>query len=96
MKDILDIYSRGLGQIINWDKSSLYFINTLEDIQKQISRILGYGVGKFPSSYLGLPLGMTTPKSFQNGIMDRFSKKLAGWKGAYVCFKSFCDPNEIF
>ena len=31
MKDILDIYSRGSGQLINWDKSSVFFINTPED-----------------------------------------------------------------
>ena len=39
-------------------------------------------MGKFPSTYLGLPLGMTPLDSFWNGIMDRFSKKLVGWKGA--------------
>ena len=31
MKDTLDTYSRGMGQLINWDKSSVFFINTPED-----------------------------------------------------------------
>ena len=78
MKDTLDTYSRGLGQLINWDKSSVFFINTLEQRQKKISSILGCQVGKLPSTYLGLPLGTIPSDSFWNGIMERFSKKLAG------------------
>lgn len=84
MKDTLDTYSRGSGQLINWDKSSVFFINTSEDRRKKICRILGCHVGKLPSTYLGLPLGMTPLDSFWNGIMERFSKKLAGWKGAIL------------
>ena len=56
MKEILNIYSRGSGQLINWDKSSLFFINTPEDKHNFFSRILGCGVGKCPSIYLGIPL----------------------------------------
>ena len=64
MKDTLDTYSRGSGQLINWDKSYVFFINTPEDRQKKISRILGCQVGKLPSTYLGLPLGTTPSDSF--------------------------------
>ena len=91
MKDILDIYSRGSGQLINWDKSFIFFINTPEDRQKKISRILGCSVGKLPSTYLGLPLGTNPPDSFWNGIMDRFSKKLVGWKGASLSQVGKCQ-----
>jgi len=84
MKVTLDTYSRGSGQLINWDKSSFFFINTLEDRQKKISRILGCQVGKIPSTYVGLPLGTTPSDSFWNDIMERFSKKMASWKGAIL------------
>lgn len=82
MKEVLDCYVRGSIQLINWDKISLYFLNTPEDRQRKIARILGCNMGVFPSSYLGLPLGLNPPDSFWNGIMDRFSKNLGGWKGA--------------
>lgn len=82
MKEILETYSRGMGQLINWDKSSIFFINTLVARQRKMAKILGCGVGMLPSSYLGLPLGSTPLDSFWNGTLDRFSKKMVGWKGA--------------
>jgi hypothetical protein len=91
MKDTLDTYSRGSGHLINWDKSSIFFINTPKDKQKKISRILGCQVGKLPSTYLSLPLGMTPPDSFWNSIMDRFSKKLVGWKGVILSQAGKCQ-----
>ena len=91
MKEILDMYSKGSGQLINQDKRSLFFINTLEERQRKIAQIFGCGVGKFPSTYLGLPLGMTPPNSFYNGIMNRFSKKLVGQKGASLSQVDKCQ-----
>ena len=82
MREILDIHTRASGQLINWDKSLIFFVNTLEDRKRKIARILGCGVGKRPSTYHGLPLGSSPLDSFWNGIIDRFNKKLVGWKGA--------------
>ena len=62
----------------------MFFVNTPEDRQREIVRILGCVVGVLPSTYLGLPLGTKFPNSFWNGIIDRFSKKLVGWKGAIL------------
>lgn len=64
MKDILDMYTRGLVQLIIWDKSLIFFVNTHEVRQRKIAKILGCGVGMLPSTYLGLPLGSTPPDSF--------------------------------
>lgn len=91
MKEILDIYSRGMEQLINWDKSSIFFVNTREARQRKITRILGCGVGKLPSSYLGLPLGSSPSNSFWNGILDRFNKKMVGWKGASLSQVGKCQ-----
>ncbi len=90
LKKILDTYSSGTGQLINWNKSSLFFINTSEFRQRKIARILGYGVGSFPSTYLGLPLGSSPPESFWNGILDRFNRKMAGWKGVSLSQAGKC------
>ncbi len=91
MKETLNTYSSGSRQLINWDKSSIFFINTLKERQQRISRILGCQVGKLPSTYLGLPLGLTPSDSFWNGIMDRFNKKLVGWKGATLSQARKCQ-----
>ena len=64
MKDILNLYTRGLGQLINWDKSVIFFVNTPKDRQRKIARIMGCGVGIIPSIYLGLPLGTKSLDSF--------------------------------
>jgi len=53
-------------------------------------RILRCRVGKLPSTYLGLPLGAKPPNSFWNGIIDRFNKKLVGWKGASLSQAGKC------
>lgn len=91
MKDILDMYTRWLGQLINWDKSSIFFVNTPKQRQTKIARILGCGMGKLPSTYLGLPLGSTPPNSFWNGIIDRFIKKIEGSKGASLSQADKCQ-----
>ena len=64
MKDLLDMYIRGLVQLINWEKSYVFFIYTPMDKQRKIARILRCGVGKLPSSYLGLPMGTKPLDSF--------------------------------
>ena len=78
MKGLLDVYIRGSGQLINWAKSSIFFINTPIDRQRKIARIFGCGVGKLRTSYLGLPMGTKPLDSSWNGILDRISKKLVG------------------
>ena len=64
MKEILDMYTRGSGQLINWEKSMIFFVNTPKVRQRKIARILGCGVRNLPSIYLGLPLGTKPPDSF--------------------------------
>ena len=49
--------------------------------QTKIANILGCSIGSFPSTYIGLPLGLSTPNSFWEDIIKNYSKKLVGWKG---------------
>lgn len=89
-KEILK-YSRGSGQFINWDKSRIFFVNTPMERQNKIAKILGCGLGNLPSIYLGLPLVSKLPDSFWISIIDKFSKKLAGWKGAILSQAGKCQ-----
>lgn len=45
---------------------------------------MGYDIGNLPMSYPGLPMGLEPPNSFWKGLIDRFNKKLAGWKGTIL------------
>ena len=56
----------------------------------KIARILGSDIGSLPATYLGLPLGNRTLDSFWNSIIDRFNKKLSGWKGSSLSQAGKC------
>lgn len=81
-KGLLNTYTMGFSQAINQEKSSVYFINTPMERQRKISCILGSNIGSLLANYLGFPLGTKPSNAFWNNIIDRFNKKLAGWKGA--------------
>ncbi|XP_059076611.1 uncharacterized protein LOC131875908 [Cryptomeria japonica] len=79
-KGALKIYTQAFGQIINWNKKSIFFINTPPQRKRKIAHIIGCVVDSFPSIYLGLPQGLSPPDTFWRSIVDRFNKKLARWK----------------
>ncbi|XP_057851472.2 uncharacterized protein LOC131061672 [Cryptomeria japonica] len=84
MKNLLKTYNSASGQTINWEKSFIFFFNTPEDRQIRMARILGCQIGKPPSIYLGLPMGTKPMELFWNSLVDRFSRKLASWKGTLL------------
>ena len=51
---------------------------------------MGCEIGSLPTIYLGLPLGQKPPDSFWNGILDKFNKKVTGWKGATLSQAGKC------
>lgn len=81
LKQAIDLYSSASGQLINWNKSVVFFFNTPIPRKNKISKILGCSIGSFPSTYLGLPLGLKVPDSFWVDFINKFNKKLVGWKG---------------
>ncbi|GMI97498.1 hypothetical protein HRI_003419100 [Hibiscus trionum] len=77
--DILQIYARCLEQVINMEKSSIFFSsNVLEDTASDVRRILGVRHNIKPEKYLGLPLivGRNRRKAFM-ALRDRFIKSLS-------------------
>lgn len=83
-KNTLCKYASATGQLINWAKSDVFFINTLERRQQRISRILECKIANLPTTYLGLPMGIAPSDSYWSSLVDKFHKKLAGWKGALL------------
>lgn len=46
---------------------------------------MGCQVGRFPFTYLGLPLGAKyKSKEIWNPMIKKFEKRLASWKGLYL------------
>ena len=59
----LDLYSVVSGQLINAQKSKIYFFNTKKLISKKVKRILGFFEDFLPSVYLGIPFFMGSNRS---------------------------------
>lgn len=77
-------YASAMKQLINWAKSDFFFINTPERRQQRISRILECKIADLPPTYLGLPMGIAPPDAYWSSLVDKFHKKLVGWKGALL------------
>ncbi|RVW23854.1 hypothetical protein CK203_094433 [Vitis vinifera] len=83
-KWIANCFELVLGLKINLQKSEIIPIGGMEDVDKAIV-LFGCKVGRFPTSYLGLPL-RAPHRSI--GVWDvteeRFKSKLAAWKKQYL------------
>lgn len=77
MNMILESFCLISGLKINKAKCSLVGINSENPNVERLAEVLGCGVGSWPLSYLGLPLG-GNPKaaSFWNPVIERTKKRL--------------------
>ena len=84
IKKALNDYGQATGQLINWNKSSIYFINVNLKRQENIRRIMGCEVGITLGTYLRLPLYLEPPDSFWSSLVHKLHSKLVGWKGSLL------------
>jgi hypothetical protein len=81
ISDILDIYNRGSGQLVNKNKSTIFFSNNCEQPAKQemhdALQIPNEALGE---KYLGLPtlVGKVTDGTFDY-VADRIRNFIHGW-----------------
>lgn len=83
-KRILNLYESASRQVINRAKSSIFFLNTLDHKQIKLAQIIGCQIEPLSSTYLGFPLCFKPSESFWISLVEKFNKKLSGWKGALL------------
>lgn len=89
MRVVLDVYFIASGQLINEDKSSIFFFNTLGPIHRRIANILRFQVGSLPLTYLGIPIFVKRmPRESWQNILDKFRTKVNHWTHRWLSFAS--------
>lgn len=68
MKQILITYASSVGPHIKFQNSTLTPINLQPDTAQNLASLFGFVKGQMPFTYLGLPLGTTTPLDLQYQI----------------------------
>ncbi|KAF5468857.1 hypothetical protein F2P56_012970 [Juglans regia] len=84
--NILDIYEKASGQVINKDKSSIFFSrNTGQAAQQQILELTGVKSSGTLERYLGLPalVGRAKVASFHT-LIDRTWSRVSNWKNKFL------------
>ena len=72
------------GLKVNIAKNEMVPIGEVNNVQALVE-ILGCRVGALPMTYLGMPLGAPHKSpSIWNPILEKFERKLAGWKKLYL------------
>ncbi|KAL0013802.1 hypothetical protein SO802_000871 [Lithocarpus litseifolius] len=82
IQQLLGWYEAASGQLVNKDKTTLFFSrNTPEEVQQEIKILLGVPSIKHYGKYLGLPyFEGRQKKACLNQIKERIWAKMQGWK----------------
>ncbi|KAK4400699.1 putative ribonuclease H protein, partial [Sesamum angolense] len=82
IRGILEKYERASGQLINLDKSSIFFSsNTAHEDRMEMATLLGVRIDSMPSKYLGFPyfVGRNKRELFSY-VRTRVWQRVSGWK----------------
>ncbi|KAF8413601.1 hypothetical protein HHK36_001593 [Tetracentron sinense] len=80
--EVLGCYERWSGQLINKEKSALFFSDHITQGRRVgLKRLTGFVEGKFPVVYLGVPLvvGRLKVRDLEP-LVTKIRNKVAGWK----------------
>ncbi|WMV13356.1 hypothetical protein MTR67_006741 [Solanum verrucosum] len=84
IRAILTIFEGISGLHVNWQKSFLYPVNQVDNMEL-LARNLGCQIATLPTRYLGMPLGAQNKETaVWSEILERCNKKLARWKSQYL------------
>nr|GEV84782.1 putative ribonuclease H protein At1g65750 family [Tanacetum cinerariifolium] len=88
IKDILNFFEQVLRLKMNPSKTALYEINIPAHQLSILAEVFQCNVGLFPFDYLGIPIGAILRRVVTwLPIVQRFKKKLVGWKGRCLSFR---------
>ncbi|KAJ0088691.1 hypothetical protein Patl1_32423 [Pistacia atlantica] len=80
--NILEVYEKWSGQLINKEKLAVYFSKSITLARRRIlMRTTGFVEGKFPFTYLGVPMvsGRLTSRHLEP-LVEKVRRRIAGWK----------------
>ena len=84
---ILKCFEEVSGLRFNYHKSKLYWVGVEEWEISEMARWMRCGVGEFPFTYLGLPIGVNMRRvGAWNLVIEKFKKRLAEWKAKSMSF----------
>ena len=84
---ILKCFEEVSGLRVNYNKSKLYGVGVSESELSDMARWMKCGIGDFPFTYLGLPIGENMRKvGAWNGVVEKFKKRLTEWKAKTLSF----------
>eukprot|EP00253_Pinus_taeda_P036193 PITA_36193 len=86
-RDILHLFSKASRMEINFSKSTIFFFNTHQAIQSNLSRPLGFKIGSLPSRYLGAPLTLKPwQKVHWEKVLASMERKCKHWTNRALNF----------
>ncbi|GKC67749.1 reverse transcriptase domain, reverse transcriptase zinc-binding domain protein [Tanacetum coccineum] len=84
---ILKCFEEVSGLKVNYNKSKIYGVEVNEEDMAEMARWMGCGIGEFPFTYLGLPIGENMRRVNAWGPMvEKFKNRLADWKAKTMSF----------
>ena len=94
-KAILNSYEKILGQCINYQKRKVYFFNIDSSLRDKVARILGCQKASLLDTYIGLLLTIKeVSNQYWNGLVERFQRKIVGWKGKILRNAGNCSFSQ--
>lgn len=92
LQEILDTYGRGSGQLVNRDKSSVFFSqNCTDDMKNDVRETLFIENEALAEKYLGLP---TSLGRAIKGVFETMPNRLNGLVGGWRCREVSCAGRE--
>lgn len=88
LKWVLSCFEQISGMKINYNKSELIPINTMDDELLPFLDILGCSTWQFPIKYLGIPLHYDKLRREDiQSLIDKIMNRMTGWRGKLLSYR---------
>jgi hypothetical protein len=87
LKWLMICFEQLLEMKINYNKSDMIAVNMSEDQTNNFAKNFCCKVGKFPFTYLGVPLHYEKlRRGYIHVVVDKVINRIAGWKGGLLSY----------